>query len=123
VYAMAIDEQKALDEFLEENLKTSRIRPSKSPWGAPFFFVKKKDGKLRPVSRRVEFPSLTPSPALVPSTSLCTAVVFHFIRRAACKVGFGRMIKINSQELQRSSSIQAQQTGQVLACHPSRPTT
>ncbi|KAJ3559362.1 hypothetical protein NM688_g396 [Phlebia brevispora] len=49
IYSMTLDEQKALDEFLEENLKTGRIRPSKSPWGAPFFFVKKKDGKLRPV--------------------------------------------------------------------------
>lgn len=49
VYSMTLDEQKALDQFLEDNLKTGRIRPSKSPWGAPFFFVKKKDGKLRPV--------------------------------------------------------------------------
>lgn len=49
IYSMTLDEQKALDEFLDENLKTGRIRPSKSPWGAPFFFVKKKDGKLRPV--------------------------------------------------------------------------
>ncbi|KAJ3015341.1 hypothetical protein NUW54_g1068 [Trametes sanguinea] len=49
IYPMSLDEQKALDHFLEENLRTGRIRPSKSPWGAPFFFVKKKDGKLRPV--------------------------------------------------------------------------
>ncbi len=41
--------QPALDKFLDENLCTGRIRPSKSPWGAFFFFVKKKDGKLRPV--------------------------------------------------------------------------
>lgn len=49
VYPMTLDEQDALDAFLEENLRTGRIHPSKSPWGAPFFFVKKKDGKLRPV--------------------------------------------------------------------------
>lgn len=49
VYPMTLDQQRALDEFLEENLRTGRIRPSKSPWGAPFFFVKKKDGSLRPV--------------------------------------------------------------------------
>ena len=30
-------------------MKTGRIRPSKSPQASPFFFVKKKDGKLRPV--------------------------------------------------------------------------
>ena len=49
IYPMTLSEQEALDAFLEENLRTGRIRPSKSPWGAPFFFVKKKDGKLRPV--------------------------------------------------------------------------
>ena len=49
IYPMPRAHQEALDEFLDENLRTGRIRPSKSPWGAPFFFVKKKDGKLRPV--------------------------------------------------------------------------
>jgi hypothetical protein len=43
------EETKALDDFLEENLRTGRIRESKSPWASPFFFAKKKDGKLRPV--------------------------------------------------------------------------
>ena len=36
-------------EFIEENLKTGWIWPSKSPQASPFFFVKKKDRKLRPV--------------------------------------------------------------------------
>ena len=49
IYALALGEQKALDDFLEENLRTGRIRPSISPMASPFFFVKKKDGKLRPV--------------------------------------------------------------------------
>ena len=40
-------EQKELDEFLRENLANGRIRPSKSPIGAPVFFVKKKEGSLR----------------------------------------------------------------------------
>ena len=44
-----MQERKALDEFLDENLRTGRIRPSKSPMASPFFFVKKKDGSLRPV--------------------------------------------------------------------------
>ncbi len=35
--------------FLDENLASGRIRPSKSPFASPFFFVKKKDGTLRPV--------------------------------------------------------------------------
>jgi hypothetical protein len=49
VYPLNLDEQKRLDEFLEENLQSGRIRPSKSPIASPFFFIKKKDGSLRPV--------------------------------------------------------------------------
>src|ERR1700689_1014624 len=49
VYPLNASEQKALDEFLEENLRSGRIRSSKSPMASPFFFVKKKHGKLRPV--------------------------------------------------------------------------
>lgn len=49
VYPMALSEQGPLDEFIEENLRTGRIRPSKSPMASSFFFIKKKDGKLRPV--------------------------------------------------------------------------
>jgi hypothetical protein len=49
VYPLNPEEQRQLDEFLDENLKSRRIRPSKSPMASPFFFVKKKDGKLRPV--------------------------------------------------------------------------
>ena len=49
VYPMSPTEQKELDAFLDENLKSGRIRPSNSPVAAPFFFVKKKDGNLRPV--------------------------------------------------------------------------
>jgi len=40
-------EQKELDSFLEENLRTGQIHPSKSPMAAPVFFIKKKDGSLR----------------------------------------------------------------------------
>ena len=46
VYPLNLNEQKALDEFLEENLRSGRIRPSSSPMASPFFFVKKKDGSL-----------------------------------------------------------------------------
>ncbi|GLB43129.1 putative transposition, RNA-mediated [Lyophyllum shimeji] len=49
VYLLSPDEQKELDKFLEEHLASGRIRPSKSPLAAPFFFIKKKDGALRPV--------------------------------------------------------------------------
>jgi hypothetical protein len=47
VYPLAPNEQAQLDEFLAENLKSGRIRPSKSPMASPVFFVKKKDGSLR----------------------------------------------------------------------------
>jgi len=46
VYPLSPVEQKELDAFLEENLRTGRIRPSKSPMAAPVFFIKKKDGSL-----------------------------------------------------------------------------
>ena len=49
IYPLSRDEQTQLEEFLKENLDTHRIRPSKSLMVSPFFFVKKKDRKLRPV--------------------------------------------------------------------------
>ena len=49
IYPLSSREQKALDDWLEEELQTGKIRPSQSPYGAPFFFVKKKDGSLRPI--------------------------------------------------------------------------
>jgi Zinc knuckle./Retroviral aspartyl protease. len=47
IYPLSVTEQGELDKFLEENLASGRIRPSKSPIAAPVFFVKKKDGSLR----------------------------------------------------------------------------
>jgi hypothetical protein len=37
-----------MNEFIDENLRKGYIRPSKSPMASPFFFVGKKDGRLRP---------------------------------------------------------------------------
>ena len=51
-YALDPTEISELNKFIDENLATGRIRESKqgdSPIAAPFFFVKKKDGALRPV--------------------------------------------------------------------------
>jgi len=47
VYPLSPVEQKELDAFLEENLHTGQICPSKSPMVAPVFFIKKKDGSLQ----------------------------------------------------------------------------
>ena len=49
LYPLYGEQQQALEEFVKENLETGQIRPSKSPMASPFFFIKKKDGKLRPV--------------------------------------------------------------------------
>ena len=48
VYLLSPDERKATDNFIDEHLKSGKIQPSSSPQASPFFFVKKKDGKLRP---------------------------------------------------------------------------
>jgi Reverse transcriptase (RNA-dependent DNA polymerase) len=47
-YNLTPAEQLGLDKFLKENLEKGYIWPSQSPMASPFFFVSKKDGKLRP---------------------------------------------------------------------------
>ena len=47
VYPLSPREQVELDTFLQENLCTGRIHPSKSPITSPVFFIKKKDGSLQ----------------------------------------------------------------------------
>ena len=49
IYALRQDEQKALQEFIKEHVQKGYICLSKSPYAAPFFFIKKKDGWLQPV--------------------------------------------------------------------------
>ncbi len=46
VYLLNRNEQEQLDAFLDENLDSGHIQPSKSPFASPFFFVKKKDSML-----------------------------------------------------------------------------
>src|SRR5258705_6419715 len=46
IYSLSPPELTALREFLEENVRNGFIHPSKSPWGSPVLFVKKKDGSL-----------------------------------------------------------------------------
>jgi transposase InsO family protein len=47
IYPLSPAELAQLREYLDENLKNGRIRPSKSPAGAPILFVPKQDGTLR----------------------------------------------------------------------------
>src|SRR5260221_9655917 len=46
IYSLSPLELTALREFLEEHTRNGFIHPSKSPWGSPILFVKKKDGSL-----------------------------------------------------------------------------
>src|SRR5258705_663035 len=46
IYSLSPPELVALREFLEEHTRSGFICPSKSPWGSPVLFVKKKDGSL-----------------------------------------------------------------------------
>jgi hypothetical protein len=48
-YPLAPGQQELLDEFLKEHLAKGYICTSKSPYASSLFFVKKKDGKQRPV--------------------------------------------------------------------------
>ncbi|KAK3523753.1 hypothetical protein QTP70_009237 [Hemibagrus guttatus] len=48
VYPLSLPETKAMEEYIEEVLAVGHIRPSTSPAAAGFFFVRKKDGGLRP---------------------------------------------------------------------------
>jgi hypothetical protein len=41
--------QQELLKFIKEHMARGTICPSKSPYAASFFFIKKKNGKLRPV--------------------------------------------------------------------------
>ena len=47
-YSLTPQEQVEMEKFLKENLEKGYIPPSKSPMASLFFFVDKKDGKLRP---------------------------------------------------------------------------
>ena len=49
VYPLSPTEDIALQTFLSENLDKGYIQPSKSPYAFLFFFIKKKNGDLRPV--------------------------------------------------------------------------
>ena len=45
-YPLNLKEMDACKEFIDEYLKSGKIRKSQSPQASPFFFVQKKDGGL-----------------------------------------------------------------------------
>ena len=82
IYRLTPKELSALREYITEHLQKGYIRPSKSPMASPFFFVDKKDGKLRPVQdyralNDVTIKNTTPLP-LIPELidKLCGARYF-----------------------------------------------
>ena len=44
-----VEEDEVLKKFIKEQLEKGYIWKSKSPYASAFFFIKKKDGKLRPI--------------------------------------------------------------------------
>jgi hypothetical protein len=56
---MPINEQKTLNQFIQENLEKGYIIPSKSPMALPVFFVKKKTGDLRLIQDYWKLNSIT----------------------------------------------------------------
>ena len=48
VYLLSPNKQKPTDDFIEENLKMGKIRPSSLPQASSFFYMGKKDSGLRP---------------------------------------------------------------------------
>ena len=46
IYPLNHNQDRELNKFLAEHLSKGYIRESSSPYATPFFFIKKKDGKL-----------------------------------------------------------------------------
>ncbi len=59
VYPMNRIEDEAVQKFIHDELEKGYIRESKSPYASSFFFVRKKDGKLRPVQDYRKINALT----------------------------------------------------------------
>ncbi|KAI2658603.1 Transposon Tf2-8 polyprotein [Labeo rohita] len=53
LYSLSATEHQAMEEYVAEGFRAGTIRPSSSPAAAGFFFVKKKDGGLRPCNLTV----------------------------------------------------------------------
>lgn len=82
LYNLSKIELDTLYEYLQENLAKGFIERSESPAGAPVFFVKKKDGSLRPVVdyrnlNKITIPNRCPLPLISETLDrLHTAKIF-----------------------------------------------
>uniref|UniRef100_A0A3B3SA72 CCHC-type domain-containing protein n=1 Tax=Paramormyrops kingsleyae TaxID=1676925 RepID=A0A3B3SA72_9TELE len=90
LYPLSVREEEAMETYVQEALNQGIIRPSTSPITAGFFFVKKKDGGLRPcvdyralntitVKRQSQLPGSVLTVSCFPCSSclLCSALLFH----------------------------------------------
>src|ERR1700720_730242 len=68
VYPLSPNEQAELDIFIEENLASGRIRPSKSPMAAPVFFTKK-EGWLSQTGPRLLRPKRKDNKECLPNST------------------------------------------------------
>jgi len=59
IYRLTPAENDALKAYIDDHLRKGYIRPSKSPMASPFFFVEKKDHKLRPVQDYCDLNEIT----------------------------------------------------------------
>ena len=82
LYNLSRPERDAMEAYIQDSLASGLIRPSSSPLGAGFFFVKKKDSSLRPcidfrglnditVKNKYSLPLIDPS-----FEPLCSAQLF-----------------------------------------------
>jgi hypothetical protein len=86
VYPLLLGQQKHLDEFIKEHLRRGFIRVSNSPYASPIFFVKKKDGRLRPVQDYRQLNKYTvrntyPLPLIKELIPSCKQAMVHQVRR------------------------------------------
>lgn len=78
IFPLSQPESEAMRNYIEEELAKGFIRPSTSPESAGFFFVKKKDGGLRPCIERYnrQIPISSATGSCIPRTAP-TGQVFH----------------------------------------------
>ena len=91
IYPLTLAEQGQLEDYIWSNLEKGYIRPSKSQYSSPFFFVGKKDGKLRPVVDYRKLNSFTipdryPLPLIQDLTDKVRDARSIFKNRCTCRV-------------------------------------
>ena len=70
MFPLSPAEQKEFGDFLQENLVNGCICPSKSPMGAPVFFIKKKDGSLHLIQDYQKLNKITVKNSYSPSSPM-----------------------------------------------------